>query len=169
MILPGQGLEIRPARADDVEGVRQLVRDAYAVYIPRIGREPAPMAADYGGLVREGVVTIAADEDAIVGVLVLRPRPSSLLLENIAVAPTEQHRGIGRALMAFAEQRARELGLTKITLYTNARMTENLSFYSRLGYVEVGRRREQGFDRVFFEKEIDPIDGGFLQELEPGM
>ena len=46
MILPGHGLEIRPARAGDVEDVRRLVRDAYAVYIPRIGREPAPMGAD---------------------------------------------------------------------------------------------------------------------------
>ena len=37
-------------------------------------------------------------------------------------------------------------------LYTNARMTENLSLYPHLGYVEVERREEDGFDRVFFEK-----------------
>jgi hypothetical protein len=31
-------------------------------------------------------------------------------------------------------------------------MTENLSFYPRLGYIEVARRAEHGFNRVFFEK-----------------
>ena len=157
MTLREHGFEIRPAQVSDVEAVSRLVGDAYSVYIPRIGREPAPMRADYDALVSEGAVTVALDEDAIVGVLVLRPEPDSLLLENVAVAPTKQHRGIGRALIAFAEERARELGLTKITLYTNSRMTENLSLYRRLGYAEVGRRREHGFDRVFFEKVIGQI------------
>jgi N-acetylglutamate synthase-like GNAT family acetyltransferase len=148
------GIEIRRARPADVDGVRRLVRDAYRVYVPRIGREPAPMGADYHALVAEGAVTVAFEGDVLVGVLVLRPQPSSLLLENIAVAPDAQGRGIGRSLMALAEQRARELGLARVTLYTNEHMTENLSFYAALGYAEIGRHREHGFDRVFFEKTI---------------
>jgi ribosomal protein S18 acetylase RimI-like enzyme len=146
--------QIRPAAAADVSAVRELVRDAYAVYVARIGREPAPMRSDYDALVREGSVTVALDEGSIVGVLVLRPVRDSLLLENVAVAPREQRRGIGRALIGFAEERARELGFTKISLYTNARMTENVALYRKLGYVEVGRRRERGFERVFFEKAV---------------
>jgi ribosomal protein S18 acetylase RimI-like enzyme len=114
------------------------------------------MGADYTALVGEGAVTLAIDQGAIVGVLVLRPQPGSLLLENVAVAPAEQRRGIGRALIAFAEERARELNLGKVTLYTNARMAENLSLYRRLGYVEIERRREDGFERVFFEKTVGP-------------
>lgn len=34
-------------------------------------------------------------------------------------------------------------------------MTDNLSIYPRLGYVEVERRLEDGFNRVFFEKRLD--------------
>jgi hypothetical protein len=37
-------------------------------------------------------------------------------------------------------------------LYTNAAMSENLALYPRLGYREVDRRRDAGFDRVFFAK-----------------
>jgi N-acetylglutamate synthase-like GNAT family acetyltransferase len=148
--------EIRSATAADVDAIRQLVHDAYVVYVPRIGREPAPMRADYEALVAEGAVSVADDKGQIVGVLVLRPQPDWLLLENVAVAPSAQGRGIGRALIAFAEERARELALPKVTLYTNARMTENLSLYAALGYVEVDRRREHGFERVFFEKAIVP-------------
>jgi N-acetylglutamate synthase-like GNAT family acetyltransferase len=147
-------LEIRPATSADVDAIRQLVRDAYAVYVPRIGREPAPIGADYEALVADGAVSVARDEDRIVGVLVLRPRPDSLLLENVAVTPAEQGRGVGRALITFGEQRARELGLPKVALYTNAQMTENLSLYPALGYLEVDRRRDGGFERVFFEKAI---------------
>jgi ribosomal protein S18 acetylase RimI-like enzyme len=148
------GFEIRPAQSGDAEAVRELVRSAYAVYVPRIGREPAPMGADYEALIGEGAVSVAAEDDSIVGVLVLRPLRDSLLVENVAVAPDKQRRGIGRALLAFAEQRARELDLSKISLYTNSRMTENLSLYPRLGYIEVGRREEHGFQRVFFEKSL---------------
>jgi N-acetylglutamate synthase-like GNAT family acetyltransferase len=147
-------LEIRSATSADVDEIRQLVREAYAVYVERIGREPAPMGADYEALVADGAVSVAGDEDRIVGVLVLRPQRDSLLLENVAVAPAEQGRGIGRALIAFAEQRAGELGLAKVALYTNAQMTENLSLYPALGYLEVDRRRDGGFERVFFEKAI---------------
>lgn len=148
------GFQIRPARTGDAEAVRQLVRRAYAVYIPRIGREPGPMGADYEALIGEGTVTVAVEDDSIVGVLVLRPQRDALLLENVAVTPAKQGRGIGRALMAFAEEHARKLSLTKISLYTHARMTDNLALYPRLGYVEVARRMEHGFDRVFFEKTI---------------
>jgi ribosomal protein S18 acetylase RimI-like enzyme len=112
------------------------------------------MGADYEALVADGAVSVAVEENAIVGVLVLRPQPDALLLENVVVAPSAQGRGIGRMLIAFAEQHARELALPKVTLYTNAKMTENLAFYPALGYAETGRRREHGFERVFFEKPV---------------
>jgi ribosomal protein S18 acetylase RimI-like enzyme len=157
LILQGHGFHIRPAGADEVDAIRRVVRDAYEIYVPRIGQEPAPMRADYAALTREDAVTVAIDQGAIVGVLVLRPQPDSLLLENVAVAPAEQGRGIGRALIAFAEERARDLNLKTVTLYTNALMIENLALYRGLGYVEVGRRREHGFDRVFLEKLVDRV------------
>ncbi|HEX7058445.1 MAG TPA: hypothetical protein VF176_01160 [Solirubrobacterales bacterium] len=39
-------------------------------------------------------------------------------------------------------------------LYTNAKMTENLELYLRLGYREVDRRCELGFERVFLAKRL---------------
>jgi GNAT superfamily N-acetyltransferase len=130
------------------------VRAAYAHYVPRIGREPAPMSADYGALIAQREVWVACVEGRAVGVLVLRPAPGSLLLENVAVEPSWQGHGIGRELIAFAERHARELGLPEVVLYTNERMTENLGFYPRLGYVETERRVEDGFSRVYFAKRL---------------
>jgi ribosomal protein S18 acetylase RimI-like enzyme len=130
------------------------VLEAYALYVPRIGREPAPMTADYAALIGAGEVWVAEEAGRVAGVLVLRPLPDSLFLENVAVLPDRQGRGIGRALIAFAERHARGLGLPAVTLYTNERMTENLLLYPRLGYVETGRRTEEGFARVYFRKPL---------------
>mgnify|MGYP002779523619 FL=1 len=148
---------IRIAGPGDVEAIRNLVRAAYRDYVPRIGREPAPMAADYEQLVDAGVVRVVAQdaEDApIVGVLVIMPMPDHLFLETIAVEPVLHGRGIGRLLMAHAEDEAYVMGLPEIRLYTNGRMTENLRWYPRLGYEETGRHHEDGFDRVYFRKQL---------------
>ena len=131
------------------------MREAYALYIPRIGREPAPMTVDYAELVAGGEVWVAVEGEAVVGVLVLRPKPCSLFLENVAVAPARQGCGIGSALLAFAEEHAQSLGLHEVTLYTNEAMSENLTFYPARGYAETERRFDEGFHRVFFRKLLD--------------
>lgn len=70
--------------------------------------------------------------------------------------PSAAGRGVGKALIKLCEDRARQLGLNEVQLYTNERMTENLGLYPRLGYVEVARRSEDGFNRVYFEKKLGP-------------
>jgi ribosomal protein S18 acetylase RimI-like enzyme len=145
---------IVPAQPADANAVTACVRAAYAEHVERIGREPAPMGADYAELIGGGGVWVVRAHDAIAGVLVLRPQPPALLLENVAVAPDRRRRGLGRALVAFAEERARALGLDAVTLYTNERMTENLRLYPALGYTETGRRVEDGFARVYFRKPV---------------
>jgi ribosomal protein S18 acetylase RimI-like enzyme len=145
---------IRPALPDDAAAIAACVRAAYAGYVALIGREPAPMGADYAALIAAAAVWVAHDAAEVVGVLVLHERDTALLIENVAVHPSRQGRGIGRALVAFAEEQARAAGLAEVTLYTNARMTANLRFYPALGYAETGRRAEDGFDRVFYRKRL---------------
>ena len=95
---------------------------------------------------------MATDSGAVVGVLVLVARSDHLLLENIAVTPTAQGRGIGNELLAFAEDNARRRGLDQIRLYTHETMIENLAYYARHGYTETHRAEEHGFRRVFLSK-----------------
>ena len=145
---------IRQAVAGDVPAIEALVRDAYAMYVPRIGREPAPVTVDHAGLVAAGRTSVVEADGEIAGVIVLIPGGDHLLVENVAVAPNAQGRGLGRELMAFAERRAAELGMAELRLYTNQLMTENLALYPALGYTETGRRVEDGFARVYFSKRI---------------
>jgi ribosomal protein S18 acetylase RimI-like enzyme len=147
---------IRRASAGDAAAAAEITSAAYRPYIERIGREPAPMGADFDALIAAGAVWVATDHDRVVGVLVLRLQDTALLLESVAVDPACQGRGIGRSLIDHAEQVARDAGLGAVELYTNAHMTENLRLYPSLGYDLVDRRREDGFDRVFFRKLLAP-------------
>ena len=148
-------MPIRLAQSADLAAVARCAADAYRKYVTRIGREPAPMVADFAAQIDAGIVHVFDDADSVAGFIVFYPRGDSIHLENVAVAEHAQGRGIGRALIAFCEACAREDGFTAIELYTNARMTENLALYPRLGYRETARRTEDGFDRVYFEKSLD--------------
>jgi ribosomal protein S18 acetylase RimI-like enzyme len=145
---------VRPATPADVPAIRRVVRDAYLPAVALVGREPGPMGDDYEALTAAGRVHVLEDGDGVCGVLVLVPEPDALLLDNVAVAPGRQGRGIGRILMDFAEAEARRLGLQAVRLYTNERMEANVALYARRGYVETDRREEMGFRRVFMRKDL---------------
>lgn len=150
-------VQIRRAAIADASAVSAVVDAAYSGYVPRIGSPPAPMTADYAGLIAEGEVWVGDEAGQVVGVLVIRPAGDVLELENVAVDPDRQGLGHGRALIAFAEQQASDLGLTAVELYTNEAMVENLRLYPRLGFVETGRRVVDGYRRVHFRKTLDAV------------
>jgi ribosomal protein S18 acetylase RimI-like enzyme len=143
---------IRLAQAADQRAVVACVRAAYSKYLVRMGREPAPLYADYKALIAQGVVYVLANEEGVRGVLVMMPRERSMFVENVAVDPRFQGQGLGQVLMAFVEQQTRKEQLDEIRLYTNELMTENLRFYQKLGFEEDGRRVEDGYHRVFLRK-----------------
>lgn len=145
---------IRPALPCDVAPVQALIEAAYARYVPRIGGKPGPMLEDYAALIDQGLVEVFEEDATVLGVLVLVAQADGLLLDNIAVNPVAQGRGLGRQLMAHAEARARQLGLAVVRLYTNEAMSENLGLYQRLGYRETHRAEQAGFRRVFMEKRL---------------
>ena len=145
---------IRVAGPPDAGRVKEIAAAAYARYVPRVGRPPAPMMADYDAEIGRGDVWVAVRAGRIVGFVVLLHRTDHLLLENIAADPADQGTGVGARLMAFAEEQATAAGLDEIKLYTHVTMTENQAYYPRHGYVETHRERDGGFDRVFFRKRL---------------
>jgi hypothetical protein len=86
---------IRAATASDVSVARQIVAEAYRHYIARIGRPPAPMLDDYHARISEGMVWVIEEGAGVAGIIVLKPQPEYLLLDNIAVSPARQGAGFG--------------------------------------------------------------------------
>ena len=146
---------IRQATAADEAAIRNCAGQAYARYISLIGRKPAPMLADFSAQIAAGHVHVATDGDgAFQGFIVFYPEDRHMLLENVAVLPDAAGKGIGKALIRLCEDEARRQSLAAVRLYTNEKMTDNLSIYPRLGYAEVARCSEHGFNRVYFEKRL---------------
>ena len=147
-------LRIRAATAADVPVIANIVDQAYRHYIARIGRPPGPMLDDYPARVSEGVVWVIEEGAVIAAMIVLVPAPNYLLLDNIAVSPARQGLGLGRRLLAFAEDEALRRGYREIRLYTHQTMVENQRLYASIGYEETGRGTEGGYDRVFMRKQL---------------
>lgn len=148
-------MKFRKANQADEDGIRSCAEDAYEQYVSAIGKKPAPMVADFGRQIAEEYVHIALDEnDEIAGFIVYFQRGNHMFLENVAVKSAAAGRGTGKALIALCEGEAGRLGLASIQLYTNEKMTENLSIYPHLGYQETGQREESGFKRVYFMKQL---------------
>ena len=112
------------------------------------------MLVDYEAAILAGEAWVLVDGGETSGVLVMRPENGHLFVETVAVSPGRQGSGLGRKLMAFAEEAATGRGLHEIRLYTNEKMVENLPFYRGLGFEETGRGLDEGYRRVFMKKRL---------------
>lgn len=145
---------LRRATDADAAAIRDVVAAAYGRYIPLLGRTPMPMLTDYDVTVREHEIWVLEDDGSIVGIIQLIPEPDHLWIENVAIVPSNQGRGLGRRLLAHAEDEARRLGLTEMGLLTNERYVENIAMYVRHGYRETHREPHLGTDLVYFRKAL---------------
>jgi ribosomal protein S18 acetylase RimI-like enzyme len=148
-------LNIRLAHSGDLDSVKRCAEEAYALYVPRMGKKPAPMVADFRAQVEAGRIYVIEAGGDVAGFIALYRRRDHIHVENVAVFPARQRQGLGRALLSFAEEEAKRRNVRTIELYTNVKMTENLELYPRLGYVEIDRRQEEGFSRVFYRKHLE--------------
>ncbi|MGH2884913.1 MAG: GNAT family N-acetyltransferase [Solirubrobacteraceae bacterium] len=144
---------LRRATADDATVMHDIAQRAYGIYVERIGRRPAPMDDDYDARIRAARVFVA-DDDGVVGLIVLVATPDHVLIENVAVDPDHQRAGVGRALLSLAEDYASELGVARVRLFTNVAMVENIRLYTRFGYEEDRRHIGDGFQRVYMSKRL---------------
>lgn len=140
---------IRPAAAADAQAIGDIARRAYAKYVARIGREPPPMLADFAAAIAHGTTVVIEADGEVRGFMIAWPEADAYLVDNVAVDPPVQARGLGRTLFQHAVNEARRLGLSALRLYTNVAMTENLAMYRRMGFVETRRAMENGFNRVY--------------------
>ncbi len=145
----------RRALPSDAASLAALVNAAYGHYVDRIGRMPGPMTDDHADLIAECDITVVESDQEIVGLIVLCVTDEGFLIHNVAVHPNQRGKGLGRALLEFAEDAGRRSGFDSIYLYTHEMMVENLALYERIGYVEYDRRSQGDFSLVFMRKQLD--------------
>ncbi|MGB0689266.1 MAG: GNAT family N-acetyltransferase [Candidatus Puniceispirillum sp.] len=150
-------MKIRKATMDDAETCAAIAVAAYRDYVPLMGRRPAPMLADYAAhIARDTVFVVEIDEAStgvVVGFIIIFKKGDDYWLENIAVTPSASEQGLGKRMMDFIEDYLRPL-CDRYQLYTNVKMERNIGWYHALGFSETFRGEVDGYDRVYFEKEI---------------
>jgi ribosomal protein S18 acetylase RimI-like enzyme len=148
---PGQS-GLRRATADDLPAIRAVIDAAYARYLTRMDKPPAPMFRDYGPSVEAGTTWVAGSP--LTAVLTLYPRDDHLYVENIAVDPSAQGCGLGRALMGIRRAGSRPPQARPDGPGYARGHDRNQAIYARLGYVEIERRSEDGYRRIYMEKPL---------------
>ncbi|KAI7970668.1 hypothetical protein EIK77_003068 [Talaromyces pinophilus] len=165
-LIQDDGPIISKATIDDVPHIKSMVDAAFSKYIDRIGKPPGPMTADYSHIVttQDAFVLRGSNVNGskVVGFISLRllpdsnsdPNTVSVNIDILVVDALAQGRGYGRKLMDHAENEARRQGISCLTVCTNVKMYENIDLYTKMGFVEVGRHNEEGFNRVFFRRDL---------------
>lgn len=118
----------------DIAEIVALQQDAYARNRPLLGVEPLPLLVDYNELLASHEGWLWRTDGVITGVLILENRPEDLLIWSIATRPGRQGSGLGKAMLRFADDRARELGKDVVRLYTGQPLSHLISWYGRHGF-----------------------------------
>jgi len=99
---------------------------------------------------------IVGDVDGRIAALGAYRRESSTRasVHRVGVHPDVQRRGIGRALMAELEDRARRVGIMSLHLDTSIGQVAAQQLYTSCGYTEVGHIVQSGVECVLYEKNL---------------
>jgi ribosomal protein S18 acetylase RimI-like enzyme len=90
---------------------------------------------------KEEILIGAFEDDKMLGCcMLIRSDNRTVRLRQMAVLNNLQGKGIGRALMQFAENIARDRGFRKITMHAR---TTAIGFYEKLGYYVSGSEFEE--------------------------
>jgi len=146
--------ELRRATTDDLPALVALQREAYAPNRIILGVEPLPLIADYQDILARYETWVVDGGEGLDGALILEPRADHLLIWSVATAPGAQGRGLGGRLLAHAEARAAEMGKHTLKLYTGDKLTGNIAWYQRHGYVIEGIEARIGRNVVHMTKNL---------------
>jgi len=98
------------------------------------------------------------EEEAILGFVIFWLVHDELHVLNVAVATEERRRGLARALMRQAEERAREHGARIATLEVRRSNAAAIELYRSMGYRKVGVRpnyyADEGEDAIVMERDL---------------
>jgi GNAT superfamily N-acetyltransferase len=138
----GQLLEaskIRRAAPEEAEPLAALINDAFRVerFFKRGDRTTSAAVAR---MMRDGYFLAIDDEAGLVGVVFVRPTPPHGYFGMLAVEPSRQGHGIGRALIDAAERDLVRAGCTHAEIHVVNLREELPSYYVRLGYTVFGEQ-----------------------------
>jgi GNAT superfamily N-acetyltransferase len=128
---------IRRARLSERRVIQELIHKAYLPLTGPLGIEYQVDPFNFLWQIVNRRIWVLEERGELLGTVMLSDDSVRLLIFYLAVLPSAQGRGIGRALMEFAEAHTRRHGFVGLMLHTPAGFTGALAFYRHLGFAEV--------------------------------
>ena len=140
-------MDIRPARdRDEIDQALALREQVFCV------EQGVPLAADQDGLDDVAIQVVAIESGRVVGTCRVLVEDRIGRLGRMAVEAPARGRGVGAAILAAAEQSARDAGASLMRLHAQ-RYVEDL--YAAAGYSPYGQPFvEEGIPHVSMEKPL---------------
>lgn len=147
-------IRIRAATAADAQKIGAVFDAAVGEgwkYLGELARGPMFPPEEWDKLVAEhappNVLLVAVNElDEIAGYTAVHPKEGELYL--LFVHPEHAGRGVGRTLLAAADEAMRAVGCREAFLYTHEQNKRALAVYEAAGYRRDGEIRESDFRGV---------------------
>jgi predicted N-acetyltransferase YhbS len=151
---------LREATGADAAAIQGVIHAAFAEYRGKL-EPPSGAHNETVATVREklaaGRALLASAGGDAVGCVFYEPEADHIYLYRLAVVPAYRRRGLGQALIARVEERARELRLPRVRIGVRTALARQQAYYQRLGYRPVEARAHPGYAEptyLILEKQI---------------
>ena len=151
---------IAPQNFDQWQELHTLLTQAYAYMDQRVNPPTSMHRLSIDGLkakADEETLILAKDGERILGCLFAKPEIDHLYVGKLAVANAAQGKGVGKHLLSFAEQVAKQYNLSRLKLFTRIELIENQAAFQKCGFQLVGHGTHKGFNAptyVVMEKQL---------------
>ncbi len=127
----------RQAGPEDASVIMELINEAFAIELKYFSKEriDLPGVADH---LQKGTFILAVSDAEPVGCVYTELRGEQGYFGLLAVAPSQQGRGLGARLVTESEDLCREAGCSVMTLRVLDSRTELPPYYEKLGYAVTG-------------------------------
>ena len=156
------GVLINPNPPPNGQVLHRLISQAFSHMEGRIDPPSSVTRLDVDALTMKlgsEDIVVALNEDRVVGCLFAHPEAGNYYLEKIAVTHNLRQQGIARAMVEAADARARELGLSALTLQSRVELTENHAAFNAMGFRQTGTYTHPGYDEptsLVFTRPLPP-------------
>lgn len=104
------------------------------------------------------------EDDKIIGSVLLVEKEQQLYLGMLTVSPELQNSGIGKKMLAEAENHAKTLGLSSIIMTVISVREELIAWYKRHGYFDTGKREAFPESHIHVTVSEEPLEFIFLEK-----
>ena len=164
--MESDNIQIRDSATGDIEHLQMLEKSAGELFrgvpgLEWIADDATLSQSQHQHIIEAGlsfkalISTTRREDSVIAGFVCCELLPQKLHVLELSVGEQWQGRGIGRALMTHAINRARELRLSEVTLTTCREIPWNEPFYQKLGFETLDEDRLTTRLAGILDKEVE--------------